>query len=56
MIFAKYGRIYPQIKKIMENGKELSDSINYGENCKNYTFEEIITKLKFLINKYLDKN
>ena len=56
IIYAKYGRMYPQIKKIMENGKELFDSINYGENCKNFTFEEIITKLKFLINKYLDKN
>ena len=56
IIYAKYGRMYPQIKKIMENGKELFESINYGENCKNLTFEEIITKLKFLINKYLDKN
>ena len=39
----------------MENGKELWDDINYGENCKNFTFEEIIKKFKLLINKYLDK-
>ena len=56
IIFAKYGRNYPQLKKIMENGKELWDSINLGENCKNFTFEEIVKKLKLLINKYLDKD
>ena len=56
IIYAKYGKEYPQLQKIMENGKELFQSINYGENCKNFTFEEIVKKLKLLINKYLDKD
>ena len=55
IIYTKYGGLYPQLRKIMENGKELWDDINYGENCKNFTFEEIIKKFKLLINKYLDK-
>ena len=54
IIFTKYGNIYPELKEIMENGKELCDNINYGENYKNYTFEEIIQKLKLLINRYID--
>ena len=56
IIYVKYGKEYPQLQKIMENGKELFQSINYGENCKNFTFEEIVKKLKLLINKYLDKD
>jgi hypothetical protein len=56
IIYVKYGKEYPQLQKIMENGKELFQSINYGENCKNFTFEEIVKKLKLLINKYFDKD
>jgi hypothetical protein len=40
----------------MENRNELSNDIIYGENCKNFTFEEIVKKLKLLINRYLDKD
>ena len=54
IIFTKYGNIYPELKEIMENGKELSENINYGEKFKNFTFEEIINKFKLIINQYLD--
>ena len=54
IIFTKYGKLYPELKEIMENGNELSDNINYGENSKNFTFKEKIIKLKLLINRYLD--
>ena len=47
IIYVKYGKEYPQLQKIMENGKELFQSINYGENCKNFTFEEIVNKQIF---------
>ena len=56
ILYTKYGKLYPQLGKIMENGRQLSEDIAYGENCKNFTFEEIIKKLKLLINKYLDKH
>ena len=56
IIYTKYGGLYPQLKKIMENGKELWEDINYGEKYKNFTFEEILKKLKLLINKYLDND
>ena len=56
ILYTKYGKLYPQLGKIMENGRKLSEDITYGENCKNFTFEEIIKKLKLLINRYLDKD
>ena len=56
IIYNKYGKLYPQLGKIMENGSTLSNDITYGENCKNFSFEEIVKKLKLLIHKYLDKD
>ena len=56
IIYIKYGKLYPQIGQIMENGKELYAELNYGNNNKEYTFEEKVTKLHEIINKYLEKD
>ena len=54
IIYTKYGKIYPQLRKIMENGKELSQSINNGKINKNISPEEISKKVILLIEKFLD--
>ena len=56
IIYTKYGKIYPQLKKIMENGKELSQSIIKGDKNKNLSFEDIVKNITLLIEKYLDKD
>ena len=56
IIYTKYDRIYPQLKQIMESGKQLYAEINYGENNKNYTHEEIIEKLNDIIGEYFDSH
>ena len=52
IIYTKYGKIYPQLSEIMENGKELSNELIYE---KKYTYEERLKKLHEIIDKYLDK-
>ena len=52
IIYTKYGKIYPQLSEIMENGKELSNELIYE---KKYTYEERVKKLHEIIDKYLDK-
>ena len=55
IIYTKYGKIYPQLSKIMEKGKELSDEFNYNNNI-NITFEEKIKKLHDIIDTFLEKD
>ena len=56
IIYNKYEKIYPQLKKIMERGSQLYAEINYGENNKNYTYGEIIQKLNNIIGEYFDSH
>ena len=56
IIYNKYEKIYPQLKQIMESGNQLYAEINYGENNKNYTYQEIVQKLNDIIGKYFDSH
>ena len=56
IIYTKYGKMYPQLKKIMERGKELSQEIIYGQNSKKFSFEEIVKNIQSLINKYFNEH
>ena len=57
IIYSKYGKLYPQLSQIMENGKELSNELSYGSDThKEYTYEEKIQKLHEIIDKFLDKD
>ena len=56
IIYNKYEKVYPQLKQIMESGSQLYAEINYGENNKNYTYEEIIQKLNDIIGEYFDRH
>ena len=57
IIYSKYGKLYPQLSQIMENGKELSNELSYGsDNHKEYTYEEKIQKLHEIIDKFLEKD
>ena len=56
IIYNKYEKIYPQLKQIMESGSQLYAEINYGENNKNYTYQEIVQKLNDIIGKYFDSH
>ena len=56
IIYTKYGKIYPQLSEIIENGKELSNELIYGyENNKEYTYDEKVKKIHEIIDKFLDK-
>ena len=52
IIYTKYGKIYPQLNEIMENGKGLSNELIYE---KKYSYDEKVKKLHEIIDKYLDK-
>ena len=52
IIYTKYGKIYPQLNEIMENGKGLSNELIYE---KKFSYDEKIKKLHDIIDKYLDK-
>ena len=57
IIYVKYGKLYPQLLQIMENGKELSSELIYGNNYnKVYSFEEKLEKLHDIIDKFLEKD
>ena len=57
IIYSKYGKLYPQLAQIMENGKELYNELSYGSDThKEYTYEEKIKKLHEIIDKFLDKD
>ena len=57
IIYSKYGKLYPQLAQIMENGKELYNELSYGSDThKKYTYEEKIQKLHEIIDKFLDKD
>ena len=52
IIYTKYGKIYPQLNEIMENGKGLSNELIYE---KKYSYDEKVKKLHEIIDKYLNK-
>ena len=52
IIYTKYGKNYPQLNEIMENGKGLSNELIYE---KKYSYDEKVKKLHEIIDKYLDK-
>ena len=52
IIYTKYGKIYPQLNEIMENGKGLSNELIYE---KKYSYDEKVKKVHEIIDKYLDK-
>ena len=54
IIYTKYGKMYPQLTKIMEKGKDLSYEFNYN-NDKQYKFEEKMEKLHQIIDEFLEK-
>ena len=57
IIYSKYGKLYPQLSQIMENGKELFNELSLGSDThKEYTYEEKIQKLHEIIDKFLDEN
>ena len=56
IIYTKYGKLYPQLFQIMENGKELSNELIYNNSYdKKYTYEEKVKKLHEIIDKFLEE-